>query len=98
MSETRVKQDGTEYKDRVEVPPETFFPAYKVAMKSNMKLPDFAKQIGQAPATIQQRVAKANKILKEGGKQTLHYLSNSTGISRGRKSMTADQLAALLGD
>lgn len=100
MSESiRVKQDGTPFKARVEIDEKSFFQQYKAALATGMKLPEFSKQIGQAPATIQQRVAKANNKLKASGyDKRWKYLSNATGATRGRKSLTGPELLELLGD
>lgn len=96
----RVRKDGTPWKERTIVEDTEFFPQYKKAMTSGVKLADFAAKIGQAPATILQRVAKANKILKSSGKNPLKYLSSASGTPgvRGRKSITAEELIKLLGD
>lgn len=99
MSDNRVRKDGTQFKKRVEVPELEFFTAYKKALDAGMKLVDFSQEIGQAPATIQQRVTKANNRLKASGHdKRWKYLTSSTNPSRGRKSLTSEELLKILGD
>lgn len=97
VNQGRVRKDGNGWKERVIVEDAVFFPQYKQAMTSGVKLADFAAKIGQAPGTIQQRIANANKKLKEEGYTKFwRYLSTSTGATRGRKTSTAEQLAKFL--
>lgn len=93
-------------KERVYVSHEDFIPAYKKALDEKMSLTAFATQIGQAEQSILQRVAKLNKQIRSY-KPTydqlgievpvLGYLSQATGNSRGRKTLSPAELIALLG-
>jgi len=85
----------TERKASVFVPDVEFFPKYREALANNVKLADFAVQIGQAEQTIVQRIAKWNKqalsykdTYDKMGVEVpkLGYLSQATGATRGRKS------------
>lgn len=94
-------------KERVYVSNEEFIPLYKEAFAQKVSLAAFAATIGQAEQTIIQRVAKLNKLNKSY-KETyeklgvpmpasLGYLSQATGKSRGRKTLTAAEMVALFG-
>lgn len=97
-----------ERKERVNVPDEEFFPKYKAAFDSGVKLSDFAVEIGQAEGTITGRIAKYNKMCKdyaETYKQMgvempkLGYLKtgNETG-TKGRKKLSLSEWATLMGN
>lgn len=107
MPKGLIMSEVKEKKERVFVPHEEFIPAYKKALEQKMKLEDFAKEIGQAPQSIIQRVAKINKQIR-GYAETyakmgineppvLPYLSQATGKARGRKTLTPNELIKLLG-
>lgn len=55
----------TERKERVNVPDKEFFPKYRQALDTGVKLSDFAVEIGQAEGTITGRIARYNKIVKD---------------------------------
>lgn len=60
-----MSEEQKERKERVNVPDEEFFPKYRQALDTGVKLSDFAVDIGQAEGTITGRIAKYNKMVKD---------------------------------